>query len=214
MNNQKLFNNTNELVKLKKLKSFDLFLLSLKRFSLSKTRIKILGIFYIIIFLTQKFLMYPKIQAISIISDITVNLNTIMIPIFAVVITGYAIFQALSNGSTILRLISINHEEQLDKFSTYNLYFYGLSIFYLGIVILNFLLLVIFKYLPADWSLSFLSESINEYIAAFLISLYLILNLYFLIEIKSFIYNLFQIFATNASSASIEYFSKNNKKEE
>lgn len=212
MNNQKLFDNTQKLVELKKLKSFDLFLLSLKLFSLGKTRIKILGVLFVIFLLTQKFLMYPKVQAISIISDLTVNLNTIMIPVFAVVITGYAIFQALSNGSTLIRLISINHQDNIDKFSTYNLYFYGLSIFYLGIIILNFVLLAIFKYLPKNWYVSFLSVTVNEYIAAILISLYLVLNLYFLIEIKSFIYNLFQIFTTNATSASIEHLSdKENK---
>jgi len=187
-------------------------LLSLKRFSLSKPRIKILGVLFIIIFLTQKFLIYPKVSAISVIADITVNLNTVIIPIFTVLITGYSIFQALSNGSTLIRLIAVKHKEQLDKFSTYNVYFYGLSIIYLGIIILNLLLLVIFKYLPTDWCLSFFSKSTNEYIAAVLISLYLVIILYFLIEIKSFIYNLFQIFTTNAAETSIQYLVNENEK--
>lgn len=211
MSNQKLFNNTQKLVNLKNLNSFDLFLLSLKRFPLSKQRIKILGVLFIIIFLTQKFLIYPKVSAISVISDITVNLNTVIIPIFTVIITGYSIFQALSNGSTLIRLIAVKHKEQLDKFSTYNVYFYGLSVFYLGIIILNLLLLVTFKYLPEDWCLNFFSKSINEYIAAVLISLYLVTILYFLIEIKSFIYNLFQIFTTNAAETSIQYLANDEK---
>lgn len=211
MNNQKLFDNTQELVNLKNLNSFELFLLSLKRFPLSKQRIKILGVLFIIIFLTQKFLIYPTASAISVIADITVNLNYVIIPIFAVIITGYSIFQALSNGSTLIRLIAVKHEEQLDKFSTYNVYFYGLSIFYLGITILNLLLLVTFKYLPTNWCLSFFSKLTNEYIAAVLISLYLVIILYFLIEIKSFIYNLFQIFTTNAAESSIQYLVNDEK---
>lgn len=205
MDKQRLFNNTEQLIEIKKLSSIKLFLLGLPRFTLSKRRSIILGFFFIIIFITQKFLLYPKVKAISILADITVNLNTIMIPVFAVIITGYAIFQALSNGGTLIRMIAINHEGKLDKFSTYNLYFYSLSLIYLGIIILNFLLLVTFKYMPTNWSLDFITNSINEYIAAFLITFYLILNLNFLIEIKSFIYNLFQIFITNGFSAAIEH---------
>ncbi|WML30211.1 hypothetical protein RCG24_20385 [Neobacillus sp. OS1-32] len=211
MDNQKLFDNTQELVNLKKINSFDLFVLSLKRFTLSKQRMKILGVLFIIIFLTQKFLIYPTTSAISVIADIAVNINYVIIPIFAVIITGYSIFQALSNGSTLIRLIAVKHEEQLDKFSTYNVYFYGLSIFYLGITIMNLLLLVTFKYLPVDWCLSFFSKLTNEYIAAVLISLYLVIILYFLIEIKSFIYNLFQIFTTNAAESSIQYLVNDEK---
>src|SRR5690606_33364197 len=131
------YKNTRELAELKRKGSFELFLKSMERFSLSKTRFIILGILFIFMFLIQKFLIYPKVPAITVISDITVNLNAIIIPVFTVIITGYAIFQALSNGSTLIRLISVNHEDKLDKFSIYNLYFYGLAIFYLGIIILN-----------------------------------------------------------------------------
>ncbi|WP_261134392.1 hypothetical protein, partial [Bacillus sp. Marseille-Q3570] len=130
------------------------------------------------------------------------------------IITGYAIFQALANGNTVLQLIAINHEGKLDKFTVYNLYFYGLSIFFLFIIILNFILLFTFKYIPSNWSLKFISKGTNEYISASLITFYLIININFLIEVKCFIYNLFQTFITNASSASIDYLSKKEDNQE
>lgn len=205
MNKQKLYDNTMDLLELKKDNSFKLFLKSLSCFSISKKRIIILGCLFIIIFNTQKLLLFPKVSAINIISDITVNINTVIIPLFGIIITGYAIFQALANGNTLIRLIQVSHKKESNKFAIYNIYFYGISIFYLGIIIMNFLLLITFKYLPSDWSLGLFSDSINEYIAAALITVYLVIIFNFLIEMKSFIYNLFQIFITNATSSAIEY---------
>jgi hypothetical protein len=207
-----LINNIEDLLKLKNHNSFSLFVKSLPLFYLSSTRLKFLISTFVILFFIIKHLLFPSNLAINIIYEITVIVNNVMLPIFAVIITGYAIFQALVNGkTTMLTLISVKHNNTNTKFEVYNLYFYGISIWYLFIIIFNFILSIIFKFLPREWSIYYLSKSVNEIISAMMISVYITIIVNFLIEMKSFIYNLFQVFITNASSTSIDYLQQNDK---
>lgn len=216
MDNQKkqqLLKNTENLLLLKKEKSFKLFSKSIPMFYLSTGRSIFLLSILILFFILLKFLLFSTTNAVVIISEMAVNLNAIIIPIFTVIITGYAIFQALASGRTMITLISIPHKKEQSKFAIYNLYFYGIALFYLFLIVLNFILLFAFKFFPNDWYLKCFSITVNESIAAFLISFYLVVVLNFLLEAKSFIYNLFQVFITNASSTSIDYIEnlKNNE---
>jgi hypothetical protein len=206
---QKLLDNAHVLLDLKKQKSFTLFKSCLFLFKLSLIRQIVLIISGIFIYIFLQFFLFDQVSAVKIISDLTVNLNAIMVPIFAVVITGYAIFQALANGSTLIRMISINHGEQLNKFAVYNLYFYGLSLFYLALIVINSLFLFTIKYVKEDWSFYLFSSYQNELICATIITIYILVVLNFLIELKSFIYNLFQIFITNGVIATTDYLEEN-----
>lgn len=218
--NQKLIENARGLLALKKKKSFPLFRSSLYLFKLSWTRITTIGIVGLILFNFILFVLFKQISAINFILEITNKLNAIIIPIFTVLITGYAIFQALANGNTLIRMISVNHIdtdnqklENLSKFGVYNLYFYGLSIFYLSLIILNYLLSISIGMVSEDWSLSFFSETQNEIICSLAITIYLIVVLNFLIEIKSFIFNLFQIFITNGVNEITKYLEEKDSEE-
>jgi hypothetical protein len=205
--------NTLELLELKKINSNKLFLESIDFFKLSKRRSCFLLLVFVVILVFLKFLLFNVTSAIDIISSLTVNINTIIIPIFAIVITGYAIFQALANGQTMITLITVRHGEESSKFKIYNLYFFGIGICYLILIITNFLLMIFFNDLPRDWHLPYLSQRLSELISATLISFYIVLVLNFLIEVKSFIYNLFQVFITNASSNAISFLEELDKKQ-
>ncbi|KUH43709.1 hypothetical protein M2E15_5942 [Bacillus mycoides] len=146
-------------------------------------------------------------------TDLLGNINDIIVPTFAVIITGYAIFQALVNGSTLINLMAVSEAEK-SKFEEYNLYFFGLSLLYLGIIILNLLLMLFFKNVPADWSLPFVSHQVNEIIASVLMTLYLGILMHSLMELKSFVYNLFQCFTINAVSSGIEFLKEHKEREQ
>lgn len=213
-----LIENVLKLLELKKIKSTSIFFKSLHLFSLSPLRSIVLSFFFWFFVIIQMTLLFPHHSAIDIISDLTVNLNAIVIPIFAVIITGYAIFQALGNGNTMITLLTVKHNEKYSKFAIYNLYFFGIACCYLILIIINFILMFIFKYMPSDWSIPYFTEKSNEFISSILISAYLIVILYLIIEVKSFIFNLFQVFITNASSSAEELvknsINKNNNENE
>ncbi|MEC1022264.1 hypothetical protein [Bacillus paralicheniformis] len=202
-----------DLLKYKRMNSNQIFLESIRLFKLSNIRLCFLILMFMAAFIFLKFFLFNVTSAIDIISDITVNVNTIIIPVFTIIVTGYAIFQALANDQTMITLITVKHKEQSSIFKIYNLYFLGVGVFYLIIIILNFLVMIIFKYLPSNWYLIYLSIETNELISALLISLYITFIFNFLIELKSVIYNLFQVFITNAASNGINYLSEMKKEE-
>lgn len=203
----RLFANTQELIKYKKLKSNEIFLLALKDFIPSKKRVCFLVILLIASFLFLKYFIYKVASAIDVILEITSNVNVVVIPLFAIIVTAYAFFQALTNGPTIITLIASGNEDGI-AFIKFNLYFYGVALFYLFIIILNFVLILIFKFMPSTVHLGLLSKNINEVFSAFFTSLYVIFVVCFLIEMKSVIYNLNQVFLTHAASSSIRKLKK------
>ncbi|MCR4351918.1 hypothetical protein NT851_18910 [Bacillus amyloliquefaciens] len=189
----------------KGLNSNQLFKASLGLFKVSRNRLKFLFIVLVSLYLFFKLILFKATSAIEIISDLTVNVNTIIIPVFAIIVTAYAIFQALVSDQTMITLITVKHQDKGSKFKVYNLYFFGVAVSYLFLIILNFLIMIIFKYMPTDWHITFWNKDTNESISAFLISLYLTLVLNFLVEMKSVIYNLFQVFVAHAASNVIKH---------
>jgi hypothetical protein len=141
--------------------------------------------------------------------DILGSINDIVVPTFAVIITGYAIFQALVNGSTLINLMTASDKDK-SKFEEYNLYFFGLSILYLMLIILNLLLIVFLKTVPEDWSLPLVSNSTNNLIASLLLTIYFTLLIHCLVELKSFVFNLFLCFRINATSSGIDFLREYN----
>lgn len=214
---EKFKGNLVDLIETKRKSSFQLYKLALNKSNFSKKRSFILFTFFLIFFVIIYFFVFPKTSAIKVISSISTDLNTIIIPMFAVIITGYAIFQALANENTIKMLLTVKHKNSSSKFVEFNLYFYGISISYLIVIVINFCLTMLFKYLPADFYIPFLPVWVNEITSSFLISIYIAINLNLLIELKSFIYNLFQVFFTNGSVSAMDYYKElveSEKKEE
>jgi hypothetical protein len=125
-------------------------------------------------------------------------------------VTGYAIFQALVNGDTLITLLKISEKEK-SKFQEYNYFFLAFSILYTIIIISNFCIALFLRNVSLDWHIAYFSVKVNNAIYSIVVSAYITIVLNALIEIKSFVYNLYQIFSTNAAAKGISYL--NNKNE-
>ena len=136
--------------------------------------------------------------------------NDVIIPIFAMLFTGYALFQALVGGNTLKKML-IEKINNASAFKTYNLYFFSLAIYFLCIIILNFILLIVFENIPPDWAFPYLTQFANSVWATLLLLIYVIVNVNALIEVKSFLYNLYQCFSINAYANVITSLGKEDK---
>lgn len=139
--------------------------------------------------------------------EIVNTINSFIIPVFAVIITGYSIFQALTNGRTLLALLKANENEK-SKFQEYNYFFFSISILYLIIIILNFILSILLNNIPNSWYIKYFSIEANNKLFAFLTSIYLVFIFNSLVEMKSFIYNLYQVFSANSTANAIDFLDK------
>lgn len=173
----------------------------------SKKRSFILMVLFLILF-TLYILVFVK-HGNPILNSIKVveMVNNISIPIIAVAVTGYSIFQALVNGNTLITLLTVNDKEY-SKFKKYNNFFLGFSILFLVIIIANFLINIALVNLSPNWSLPLFTAPINNVLYSLTISLYITFILNALIEVKSFIFNLYSIFIINAASKGLEHIKK------
>ncbi len=137
--------------------------------------------------------------------------NNIAIPTLALAITGYAIFQALVNGDTLITLLKVS-DDDLSKFQEYNYFFLAFSVLFLFIIISNFILEIVIGNLDPDWQIFFFQTNINNILYSLGTSIYITFIINALFELKSFIYNLYQIFSTNAAAKGINYLNGDKEK--
>lgn len=133
--------------------------------------------------------------------------NNFAIPLFTLIFTGYAIFQALSNTETLTALLSVEENEK-SKFEEYNLSFLCTAMLYLSVIGMNFIILIVFSGVSSTWYLSEFSNLTNNVIATILVCIYIILNIHALLEVRSFIFNLYNCFAINAVANGINSLKK------
>ncbi|MBT2719197.1 hypothetical protein [Bacillus sp. ISL-57] len=202
---ERLVENLDQLLKEQDFKSVLILSVKCGIFNISKTRCLVLACFFIFYFLIS-FEIFKKdyIKNFTTILDASI---TITLALFAIIFTGYALFQALTNGNSLKRLLTANIKEQ-SFFKTYNLYFFILSISFLSIIILSFILVTIFKIIDPEWYLKLLPPKVNFILANILVSFYLTLVINIICEVKSFIFNLYQVFNLNAFSNGIEMVKK------
>lgn len=202
---ERLVENLDQLLKEQDFKSVLILSLKCGIFNISKTRCIVLACFFIFYFLIC-FEIFKKdyIKNFTTILDASI---TITLALFAIIFTGYALFQALTNGNSLKRLLTANIKEQ-SFFKTYNLYFFILSISFLSIIFLSFILVTIFKIIDPEWYLKLLPPKVNFILANILVSFYLTLVINIICEVKSFIFNLYQVFNLNAFSNGIEMVKK------
>ena len=135
----------------------------------------------------------------------------VIIPLFAIIVTSYAVFQALTNGRTLTALMRADEDER-SKFQEYNYFFFSIAILYLTIIILSFILSIILNNLPKGWYFPHFTQSGNNQIFSVLISTYIVLILNALAEMKSFMYNLYQLFSSHAVASTIDQLMGDNEK--
>jgi len=187
--------------------SFKLLLNSLSCLKLSFKRLISLIIIWLIIYCSYISFLVNYINGVESSKEILNSIYVVIIPIFTVIITGYSIFQALTNGRTLMALLKASDKER-SKFQEYNYFFFSVSMLYLFIIITNFILSIILSSLPKDWYFPYFTSSVNNQIFSVLITTYIVFVLNALIEMKSFIYNLYQLFSSHAVASAIDQLKK------
>lgn len=184
--------------------SFELLLPSKKRVSLLIMILIILNfIFFKLIHSENLNLLYKLLFNIVSLSQ------NIFLVLLAVLVTGYALFQAILTKNHII-VLSKTKENERSKFTKFNFYFFILGLCYTCIIFLNFLILSIIS--NEDLIKLFYIEYkklIHINIFVLFINIYLFFIMLLILDIKSFLKNLYDNFKINAFLESIDKNSDN-----
>ncbi|MHA6484485.1 hypothetical protein ACX1C1_21545 [Paenibacillus sp. strain BS8-2] len=176
----------------------------------SKRRFWTLVVFLCFLCALYLFFFVNHVDALKSTKKIIENTQTLILAIFAIVITGYSIFQALTNGKTLIALLKVSVKER-SKFQEYNYFFFSLSMLYLFIIVFNYVAIIILDNIPPDWSLPGLELQTNNIFYSFLMGLYITIILNSVLEMKCFIYNLYQLFSSHAIASAIQQLKEDEK---
>ncbi|WP_422487211.1 SHOCT domain-containing protein [Gudongella sp. DL1XJH-153] len=134
--------------------------------------------------------------------------KTISISLFGIAFTGYALFQAFVSGELLERLL-IHKGEEKSVFEEYNLFFFRICFLYLILILINYIVLIILKNIPSNYTLQPLSYMTNSIVSIILIFIYLLIHIFSLVEMKSFLYNIYQAFNFNALNEGVKIVDNN-----
>ena len=156
--------------------------------------------------------MSKQVDTVTMAKDIVSVLITILIALIAIVFTGYAFFQALINDKLLVVLLSVDTEKN-DKnkgnLLNTNKYFAEVMTFQLFCLLLDLIAVAATTIMPKEWFL-FANNTANEILSSILILSIFYCNVESIWEMKSFIFNVFQLFNLHAYSRILEI--KENKK--
>ena len=208
-NFEKVMSNAEKLTE--KSNSNKVFLQSLKILKPNKSNF-LHKLIFGIIEVTVAFIMAKRTDTIGLTENVLQVVITVMLAFLAVVFTGYAFFQALINDKLLVSMIATGDNKN-NKLSEANIYFAEVMIFQIGCMLLDLLVIVFMIVLPEDWTL--LSYNmLNEAFATIGISFLLYCNVESIWEMKSFIFNVFQLFNLHAYSRIAKIQENQSDKEE
>lgn len=179
------------------------FIGSIKTFSFSWRRFVILGSINFLLFFSSSFISIINLDKIYKFID---RSNSILLALLAIIITGYALFQAMISKEALAILAGnkddITNQNSLNKMqhSTF-------------ITIICYIAFIIFNYMLLLFLDLFNVKIFNDITIYLLLSLYGTATTYLILEMKSFIYNLYQIFTISSSAQIVELLNELNKRE-
>lgn len=142
------------------------------------------------------------------------RINDVLLAIFGIVFTGYVFFQAMINNELLIRMINDKVEKksgEISKLQETNEEFVYLMMTCAISIIFNLFLLLCFGAVPDDFVV--LNNGVyNNIIAVILLCVYFSFNFYVMCEIKSFIFNIFQLFKLHAGTRLIEIINEEKDK--
>ncbi len=147
-------------------------------------------------------IMATQINTIALTKDVFEAIISIIIALIAIVFTGYAFFQALVNNKMLITLLSVD-DEQGGNLAQTNKYFAEVMSFQIACLLIDLLIVIFTMILPQEWFL-FENNATNELLATLGIFIGLHLNMESIWEMKSFIFNVFQLFNLHAYSRMAE----------
>lgn len=208
-NFEKVMSNAEKLTE--KSNSNKVFLQSLKILKPNKSNF-LHKLIFGIIEVTVVFIMAKRTDTIGLTENVLQVVITVMLAFLAVVFTGYAFFQALINDKLLVSMIATGDNKN-NKLSEANIYFAEVMIFQIGCMLLDLLVIVFMIVLPEDWTL-LSNNMLNEAFATIGISFLLYCNVESIWEMKSFIFNVFQLFNLHAYSRIAKIQENQSDKEE
>lgn len=186
---------------------------SLRVFEISKKNRKKIVCLYIISVFIATFVGFSPNTA-SIVCDTAQTMIDIMLGMFGIVFTGYALFQALMNKQLLIRMLSSDEKNGKDKSKSKlqetNESFVEYMMLNLISIIVSLFLKIIASSIP-NKAVIFSKMSTNNIVATLLISLYFYFILIIMWEAKSFIFNVFQVFNMHAGTRVLELLGDDDK---
>lgn len=154
-------------------------------------------------------------DTVDIFIDTVQCINDIILALFGIVFTGYALFQALIGKEMLRRMINSTvgeGDEEKSKLQEANELFAEVMTLDFMCVIANVILIIVGKCIPSDATL-FQTMWLNNLLAGLGIGIYFYIVALTLLEVKSFIYNMFQWFNFHAGTRLLELMNQENNEE-
>jgi len=139
---------------------------------------------------------------IPITKEIAGILISIIISLIAIVFTGYAFFQALINDRLLIALLSVDSKKNANLAKT-NEYFAEVMTNQITCLIVDFAVAAFSIIMPNDWCL-FSNNAINEILAFGALLFFFYINIESIWEMRSFVYNVYQLYNLHAYSRILE----------
>lgn len=148
--------------------------------------------------------------------------NSVILALFAIVFTGYAFFQALINNDLLIRLLDssqktknneIKNAKKKSKLQESNEYFANVMMLDVFAVFISSFLKLTIGSLESDFCLP-IKTIYNNIISFVGIYIYFIIMFCIVWEMKSFVFNTFQLFNAHAGSKAIKLLNEEKTEDE
>lgn len=166
----------------------------------------------IIICFVPTFLMGTSLDTQKIFLDGIDIVNNTIVSIFGVVFTGYALFQAFINNELLIRMVNEGGKDSKSKFQKTNETFAELMILCVISIVINVFLKLTINSMPEKFMV-FSTKFYNDIMAIILLEFYFVFNANIFMELKSFIFNIFQLFNLHAGTKIIQILEEDSKSE-
>lgn len=164
------------------------------------------SIIIVVVCLIPSFLMGISYDTYSLFLGSIDIINNSITAVFGIIFTGYALFQAFINDELLIRLLNEPDREKKDKRSKLqetNENFVGLMMLCIISIILNVFLKITISSVPEEFVV-FDKRIYNNIVVIILMEIYFVFNAKIFWELKSFVFNIFQLFNLHAASKIID----------
>lgn len=192
--------------------SNSVFLDSLELFKVTKKSWKSSGIF-LLMSIVPAYIISSSPDTVELFEnllDLTLN---IMLALFGIVFTGYAFFQALINRTLLIRLFAETAEKKgktISKLQESNESFVELMMVIILSILISFFGKVVFGSVDNDYVM-FPNYHLNVAVAFVCLLAYLYFTFIVIWEIKSFVFNIFQLFNAHAGAKLLDVLQNKNE---
>lgn len=144
------------------------------------------------------------------------KINDVILALFGIIFTGYAFFQALINKKFLIWMLGYennnlqNNDKKIQKtrLQNTNEYFVQVMLLQGFSIFISVFLIITLGAFSEDWCIS-KNNLFNEIFAFSLLQCYLVFNFLIIWELKSFVFNIFQLFNAHAGATVLALFDDN-----